>query len=248
MRRLLPLFWICGLFACGGDSAGGPQGGGPTPDLPDFLPQPEANSFGAMFPDPEVSPTTVPPEGQRFIVLQAAAGSVSASARVEVINLDREEPAFEVTAEADGSFEVDLTVGDGHRIRVQERSDTRHSLPVDLLVQLPQLASVSLMAAPDESVECLVLEPRQEVRVAGEASLAVTNNCAGEVSLSARLRLDDRGLGLGAVPPAVAAASSAELLLSYGGSGDPETGDVLLLDVGGSESGRYALGVWSLPQ
>ena len=242
------------LAACGDDGSGtgalggGPIGSGPTPDLPDFLPKPEASLIGLPPEGPVVGVQVTGVDGREAVLLEGRAGAVTPGARVWVVNLDDEDGLVEdVLADADGAFSAMPQAREGDRLRVHERTDTQHSAPVDLDVSTNGVGGATFAVAQDTSLDCLVVEPADELRIAGSGSFSLRNDCGTALTLDARLRFGDAGFSLGATPTNVAVGETADISVDLASQGPTEAADILLLEVEGAGDGRYALGLWSVP-
>ncbi len=222
--------------------------GTPTPEPPDTLPRPnDGLIFGATveltnFP----TDNTVPP-----IPVGGSAGAVPPGSDVWVVNLDRDSvPPLTLRATANGSFDGKISGQDGDRVRIIARTDTQHSLPLDAFVMPIDARQSALAPLPPQGLSCLSLAAEDLTSIVREGKdstrkIELRSTCREPVTLGARLRFGDAGFVVEA-PASVNGAASITVRIT--GHDDPrEHADILLLDVqSGTQTGRYALGLWSV--
>ncbi|HEY6882144.1 MAG TPA: hypothetical protein VI299_29140, partial [Polyangiales bacterium] len=130
--------------------------------------------------------------------------------------------------------------------------DLRLSLPIEGQVVSVGPGMLILTQALPTALSCLDIEPADEINVVvtGEVTrhFTLTSRCDEPVRIDrAQLRFGEQSFALDA-PTSLAAHGTAELKVRFRGHDDAQAkADIVLLDVSsGSQSGRYALGIWSV--
>jgi len=251
LARLRPHRWAL-LAACASACVGTP-----TPEPPDGFPVPE------LLPTPggdmifaresiDVVSFSDPPSAP----LVGGPGSVTPNSRVWIVNLDNAASVpLEIRARADGSFGTMVRGTPGERLRIVSRLDSQHSLPLDAQFMQTENRMLRVVALPAPELSCLQITPVAEItRVVADGQstnerFELVNRCDQPVSIDeARLRFGDQGFRLTAPPESIPVDGRASLEVSFDGHDDArEHADIVLLDVtSGTDTGRYALGVWSV--
>jgi hypothetical protein len=225
--------------------------GTPTPEPPDTLPRPdETKIFGAMIEIDIVST----PATNISIPITGKANAVEPNSELWIVNLDSTDPPRTTRAAGNGAFGTEISGEPGDRIRLVVRTDSRHSLPLDATVIKTGASTYGVGQLPATALPCLSVEPANELTsVVGQGreltrQFTLTSSCREPVDVdSATLRFGDAGFDLSA-PTRVLPGQSALLEVRISGHDDArEHADIVLLEVSsGGQSGRYALGLWSV--
>ncbi|MET0343979.1 MAG: hypothetical protein ABW252_23395 [Polyangiales bacterium] len=240
-RALGWLALTCLPIACTG------AGGTPTPEPPDHLPTPNI-VLPVFTQERTLTNATLGPT--------PLVGSVRAGEDAWVVNLDRPEVApVRVRADGEGTFTARVEgAHDGDRIRVVARTATRHSQPADLTIFGSASEPGMFKAADPTALACLTVERDELVSVVARGAahtqfFNLINRCDQPVRLDdVRMHRGDQGMTVLAPPASIAVGSAAQVAVSFDGHDDDlERADVVLLEISsGAETGRYALGVYSV--
>jgi hypothetical protein len=173
-------------------------------------------------------------------------GAVQGDTDVWVVNLDDEQVAPKrVRSDAQGRFLVSIEAKPGDRVRLVSRTRDQHSRPFDLeaVAVDDQLGVRPLM---DTALDCLEVTPADEISVFDEGDFVLRNGCNAAVMVSsAQLRFGDQGFALGTLGQSIAEGDELRIRITSSVESADEQADILLLDVqSGTNTGRYALGIW----
>jgi hypothetical protein len=174
-------------------------------------------------------------------------GAVTPGSIVRVLDLDDMNAAVSARADADGAFELSVSVSDGDELRFQAVQGSVRSEPVDFLYSLVDQVDV---LTPSPRHACVVLQPGLELRYtdAGPRPLRVLNDCAEPLAITdPRLRLAGNDFELESeLPLLIEPASEATIDVALLEAPPPAHENVLFLDLSlGGETIRYPIGLFA---
>lgn len=199
-----------------------------------------------------VTPVPDPPNLDPDLVTVNVEGSVpyvvgdvgSADPLAEAWGVDLEGGSAAVTAAigADGSFRLGPLGRPGGEIRLQVRTASARSEPIDASVAPGILAPVT---RPLD--DCLTIAPPREAALAATTVIAIANGCSGELVVDAiRLRAPVPAITIEtAAPLRVAAGASAEIRVALT-PGPTPIEEILFLDVSAPEPERLPITLFRL--
>jgi hypothetical protein len=200
------------------------------------MPEPPAATFDLDGINRGVLLTQVGPDLKEVEATYVYGGpdTVPGGATVRITNLDLPSMVSATTAFTNGAFTAVVVASAGQELRFEWLKGSQRSLPADAIAE-PNPVTMSLNVAPSPRFECLSFTPGLvlDFTAAAAATLAIDNRCGEDVTFSNarnRLNLPDFQLQ-SALPLAVPAGQSAELVVDFTRAALGQREDVLLVDV-----------------
>jgi hypothetical protein len=174
-----------------------------------------------------------------------APGAVPGGAELRVTGLDTSAPPTVESADADGSFLIEVAGDYGQEFRFQLVGDGQRSEPQDAVYSLP--GSQTPHFEPSRRFDCVALSSGFELELpGGNATVTLSNDCQQPVTLAnLRSRTDQALFTLtSALPPTLSPGAAATLSFEFNGARPAE--DILFLNITlAGETIRYPLTLYA---
>jgi hypothetical protein len=176
------------------------------------------------------------------VTIMGAPGSVDpAEGVVMVTNLDRDDAPSIAPVRDDGSFEIVVNGTVSEVLRLQVKTPSARSEPVDLLLD----ASIAGVASAPVDFACLTTDPALWLALDGEGdarSIVLTNGCGEALTIAApRLRRGLAGLTFSPTAPFSLGAGESTTVTVRAATATEEDEDVMFFEIVAPTAGRRAI-------